>query len=392
MKVLIGAIGLGKYDGTQYRFEDGTTQEADYFLYALTRHVKPDQLIVVVTDKAKEKALPDLREWIELENVPLSIVEIPNGKDRHEAWTIFNALVAEYDRLFPANVQKPEVYVDVTNGLRSLPILMLSIVRYLQRARQIDLRAIFYGAYDAVEKTDNQKPVYQLDSFITVLDWATAVDTFLKTGSSFQLAEMIDTQLIPLDGSEEISQALRSLSEALDLVRMLDVHRHSHTLVEAIRRIHAASLTDENRIIAELLQRLQTEFEPLAMHDPSSNLREFLKKNLKLVLWYSNRNRYQDAMLLAREWMLTYKMQHRSVQRKRNGAYSPAEIFIRENRHAEEGHHQWQSREKKELHMEINNLRNAMAHGGLHDEQTSAHTLHRINHVIAELQKLETRL
>lgn len=391
MRVLIGAVGLGKYEGTTYSFEDGTTQDADYFLYALTRHVKPDHLIVLSTEAASEKALPELREWIGLEGVPIAIVNISNGKDRNEAWSIFNAVVAKYDELFPEGSTQPEVYMDVTNGLRSIPILMLSIARYLQMSRRIDLRGIFYGAYDAVKKTENVKPVYQVDSFITVLDWASAVDTFLTTGNSVHLAEMLETQTLAIENADEIASVLRTLSEALDLVRIEEVHQQSQAVVDAVKKVDVAGLTAENRIIAELLQRLKAEFEPLAMSQPRNNLTEFLKKNLKLVLWYFKRNRYQDTMIVAREWMLTYKMQHKMAERKRT-KYSPAEIFMPEHRRNEDGFHQWKTKEKKELHHEINELRNSLAHGGFSDSQNAQDIINRINNVIAKLQKLEVAL
>lgn len=399
MKVLIGALGRGRpqkdgtvgYEGTTYGFEDGTTVDADFFIYALTQHVKPDHLIVIATEAVKEGALPELKEWIDLEAVPITVVDIPNGKDRNEAWAIFNAVVAKYDELFPEGSDQPEVYMDITNGLRSIPVLMLSIARYLQRSRRINLRGIFYGAYDAVEQTRKVKPVYQVDSFITVLDWASAIDTFLMTGNSVQLAEVLETQNLAIQNAAEIADALRTLSEALDLVRIEEVHQYSQSAVDAVKKVDVVGLTAENRIIAELLRRLQFELEPLAMSQPQSNLTLFLKKNLKLVLWYFKRNRYQDAMLVAREWMLTYKMQHQSATHKRT-KYSPAEMFMREHREAEEGFHQWKIKDKKELHREINDVRNSLAHGGFSDDQTAQDIITRINSVIANLQKLEVVL
>jgi hypothetical protein len=398
MKVLIGAIGLGRYVGTTYGFEDGTTQDADYFLYAITQHIKPDHLIVVATDKAKEpdlknnkpSPLAELNEWIALENVPTTVIDIPNGKDRNEAWVIFNAIVEKYDVMFPKGSAQPEVYMDVTNGLRSIPILMLSIARYLQRSRQIDLRGIFYGAFDAVERSENVKPVYQVDSFMTVLDWASAVDTFLTTGNSVHLAEMLEMQNLAIENADEIADSLRDLSTALDLVRIEQIHQCADSLVKAISKVNTEDMAAEGRIIVELLHRLQSEFEPLAIATPQANMRTFLKKNLKLVLWYSNRNRYQDAMLIAREWILTYKMQNKNAKLKRS--YSTSEIFDRSIRESEDGYYQWSVPDKKSLNEEINSVRNSLLHGGFSDEQSAQDMVDRIENVTAKLQKLEIAL
>ncbi len=386
MRVLIGALGLGRLDGTTYLFEDGTQEDADYFIYALTRHVNPDRLLLIVTEAAREKALPALQEWIALENVPITVVDIPNGKNRSEAWSIFNAVVSSYDELFPENEPQPEVYMDITNGLRSIPMLILSIARYLQRSRRIDLRGIFYGAYDAVDRTEVVKPVYQVDSFMTVLDWANAVDIFLTTGNSLQLAEMLETPGLGIEGLE-IAEALRHLSDSLDLVRIEEIHRRSQALVDAISRIPLETMTDENRIIAELLHRLRNEFSVLAIGDPGKNLSEYLKKDRELVLWYFKRNRYQDAMLVASEWMLTYKMQHQHANRIRN--YAPKEILDQANRNNERDVQQWTSTEKKRLHREVNNLRNSLAHGAFSEVQSAQQMIYHISNVIARIQQLE---
>lgn len=389
MKVLIGAVGLGKYNGTKYRFEDGPLIEADYFIYAITQYIRPDHLIVLVTEEAKKQALPELQEWIALENVPITEIEIPNGKGRNEAWAIFNRVVAKYNELFPEKSGVNEVYVDITNGLRSIPVLLLSIARYLQRSRRADLKAIFYGAYDAARDAD-EKPVYSVDSFLSVLDWASAVDSFLMTGNSTMLADMLEIQELQIDNADEIAVTLRNLTEALDLVRIEDIHRFSYELVEAISKVNFAALSAEERIISELLLRLKDEFEPLGMADPVSSIRTFLQRNIQLVLWYFNRNRYQDAMLVAREWMLTYKMQHKNADLRKK--YTPKEIFIRENRDAEEGSYQWRTQDKRRLHSEINNIRNSLAHCGIADGETSETMKSRINNVIAALQKLVVSL
>lgn len=393
MKVLIGAIGLGKYDGTTYLFEDGTKEEADYFAYALTRHVKPDHLFVIATEAAKAQALPDLQDWIALEDVPITVVDIPNGKNRLEAWDIFNNIVAKFDETFPTEKSMLDVYIDITNGLRSIPVLLLSIVRYLQRSRHVNLRGIFYGAYDAVDRQQHTKPVYQLDSFVMVLDWANAVETFLETGSSVLLANMLKTQeyLFTSTIGQSIANALKDLSQALDLVQIEAIHRQSHILTEAIVQIDFDNLTNENRIIADLLLQLRDDFEPLAMENTTSHLREFLVKDMKLILWYYRRKRYQDAMLVAREWMLTYKMQHSNARKKKK--YTSAEIFERHNRDAEDGYHQWGTHDKKTLHEEINNLRNLLAHCGFSDQDDSIEALlGRVDAVMAKLQQLEKAL
>lgn len=391
MKVLIGALGLGKYDGTHYKFESGEEIEADFFLYALAHHLKPDLVISIVTDEAEQKTLPKLQEWMDLDSIPLTAVRIPNGSTSSEAWEIFNRIEAKFNELIQQSGSSLEVFIDITYGFRSIPILFLSIARYLQRTKDVQLGGIFYGAYDAVPREQNSKPVYKLDSFITVLDWATAVDTFRKTGNSVQLADMLDIygEDFQLPVMQEVAQVLRHLSQALDLVRIEDVHRTAHSLIEAVKVVTPEAVRESDRLIVELLKQLSDEFERIALVSPRRDIKRFIIANLELVFWYYDRNRYQDAMLVAREWMISYKMFNPQFRKR---SYKNEEFFDYEVRHGEENPAGWKIPERRKLAQEISELRNSLAHGGLSQNDDAENMLSRIEKVMTELRRIKVRL
>jgi len=391
MKVLIGALGVSKYDGTSYKFENGEEFEADLFLYALARHIEPDRVIAIVTEEAEQKTLPYLQEWMNLDSIPLTAVRIPNGATSSEAWDIFNKIEAKFTELLQQSEASLEVFIDITYGFRSIPILFLSIARYLQRTKDVQLGGIFYGAYDAVPRDQNLKPVYKLDSFITVLDWATAVDTFRKTGSSVQLADMLDIYGVDfeLPVMQEVAQALRELSQALDLVRIEDAHQSAYNLIEAVKAATPEAVRESDRLILALLKQLSDEFEIIALASPRKDIRRFIKANLELVFWYHDRNRYQDAMLVAREWMISYKMFNPQFRKR---AYKNEEFFDYEVRREEENPAGWKIPERKKLAVEISELRNSLAHGGLSRDADAADMLSRIEKVMSDLRKIKVLL
>lgn len=391
MKVLIGALGVTKYDGTHYKFENGNEVEADFFLYALARHINPDCVIAIVTDLAEQKTLPDLQEWMNLDSIPLTAIRIPNGSTSAEAWEIFNKIEAKFNELLQQSDSSLEVFIDITYGFRSIPILFLSIARYLQRTKDIQLGGIFYGAYDAPSPEQNLKPVYKLDSFITVLDWATAVDTFRKTGSSVQLADMLDIYGadFQLPAMQKVAEALRDLSRALDLVRIEDAHRAAYNLIEAVKAVTTEAIRESDRIILELVKQLSDEFESIALVSPRSDIKRFIKASLELVFWYHDRNRYQDAMLVAREWIISYKMFNPSF---RTRPYKNEEFFDYAVRRAEENPAGWKIPERKRLATEISELRNSLAHGGLGQSDEAANMTSRIDQVMTDLRKIKVML
>ncbi|MFQ3672319.1 MAG: TIGR02221 family CRISPR-associated protein, partial [Aggregatilineales bacterium] len=246
-RILIGAMGNTIFADTEYQFESGQTVISNFFIHAIAEQHNPDKVIVLLTDSAKEanwEGKDKLKYWFEeqLPSVELIPIRIEEGKNESEAWAIFNAISLS----IPDNA---ELIIDVTNGLRSIPILMLSALRYLQRIKNVTIREIYYCAADVVGRNVSTKPVYSVSMFNNLLDWANAVEVFLRTGNSIQLVETI--RLIGKDelGEEwnRITGHLQDLSEALDLLRIEQVMRLSALLDRAIREINKEGAPDRLR-------------------------------------------------------------------------------------------------------------------------------------------------
>lgn len=398
MKVLIGALGIGNrntaskqgggYEGVKYVFETGHYEEADIFIHALARHEKPDKVLVLVTKEARETSWEYLKEWLDDSGIQSKPINIPSGQNREDAWLIFNKLVSEYNSMFPDDSVIPEILVDITTGLRSIPILMLSVVRYLQQAREINLTGVYYGAYDAVPRTQLEKPVYKLDSFLTLLDWASAVDTFKRTGNSTRLADMLmqASNELSIPNAANIASALGDLSIALDLIRIEQIFKSAHQLVEAIQQAYEGDVPNESQPILNLLNRVGETFEILALKDTRKSIKPLLSKMFDLVDWYASRNRYSDAILLARETFVTWAM----TRVKGNDINA---LFNYQTREKYPHRHTLQPNHRK-LWDEIAQIRNDLAHTGMSDsEYRDAEKLQReIDAVITGLRKLRVTL
>jgi hypothetical protein len=305
-RVLIGAMGNNIFADTEYEFENGQKVISNFFIHAIAELHNPDKVIVLLTDSAKEvnwEGKDKLQYWFkeQLPAVDLTSVRIEKGENEYEAWTIFNA-VAE---AIPENA---ELIVDVTNGLRSIPILMLSVIRYLQRIKNVTIREIYYCAADVVGPKVSTKPVYSVGMFNSLLDWSGGVEAFLRTGNSSQLIETI--RLIGKDELGDqwntITDHLKNLSEALDLLRVEQVMRSSDLLDRAIRNIDAQQAPDRLRPFIILLDNIRSEFSRFALQDTRNRPAIFLSKSLDLIDWYKSKKRYAEACLIAREWLVSW--------------------------------------------------------------------------------------
>lgn len=395
MKILITVLGIGRprpgsvrerdYEGVDYQFEDGSKQDGEFFSHALAKHQGIDKVVVLATEQAEKEKWPELREWLDLDGIHHEILRIKSGKDRTEAWEIFNTVVSYYNQAYPDDSSRPTVYMDMTNGLRSMPILLLSVARYLSRARNIIFGGIYYGAYDAVERTEPVKPVYRLDSFMTVLDLAGAVDVFLRTGDGRQLADLIEENAdafeIDAASATALAEALYALSDAFDLLRPDEVMENSHALLKQIERV----IFKAPKAIGDLLQTVYEDLHQLTLPEPRKDIKKFLVKGLALVNWYYSRYRYIEAIGLAREWFVTYRMF--------KSGKSQGEIFNRDLRRTFEESSTFVTHQERPLWTKIKNIRNDIAHSGMSDERAnSAELITHIGSINSDLQKLKAKL
>ncbi|HIC96177.1 TPA: TIGR02221 family CRISPR-associated protein [Candidatus Bipolaricaulota bacterium] len=113
-------------------------------------------------------------------------VRIPSGKNEQEIWDIFSTIVNEIE-------EKDELYLDITHAFRSLPLLATVIINYLKVMKNIQVRAISYGAMEAVgdiwtvKQIDIEQrdiPVFNLLPFDQLLDFPSLTGGGIKGSRS----------------------------------------------------------------------------------------------------------------------------------------------------------------------------------------------------------------
>lgn len=107
-------------------------------------------------------------------------VEIPLGSNEEELLQIFQTM---YD----AMAHKDNLYIDVTHGFRSMPMLYIPVIQYAEAVKHINVEAVYYGAF---EVRGEVKPVFNLEVYKEILDWAFASQNFIQYGISTDLARV----------------------------------------------------------------------------------------------------------------------------------------------------------------------------------------------------------
>ncbi len=239
---------------------------------------------------------------------PFEKIMIPAGRSEEEIWAIFEqvfALLNEGDNL----------YLDITHAFRSLPMLAMVILSYAKVMRNISVRAISYGALEALgnldkvrgmKPEDRKVPVFDLLPFDRLQDWVIAVDRFTATGDAALIEHLADMDMSPKIKAtkgqntdavtiKKLGQHLRSFSAVLATCRSLDISARVAAVKQSLQQIQ-----DLN--ILKPLQPLLHKLEPAL----ATFRGEEIADGLAAARWCLNHQLYQQGYTILLETMTTF--------------------------------------------------------------------------------------
>ena len=222
--------GGAGYKKTTYRFPNDLEVQTAFFGLALARHLNPDEIVILGTTGSMWSVLvEDLAEGDEHEEARLDLMHaeesdrvdqpllkrlaplmrramhavvrpilIPAAKDESEQYAILKAV----DR---AVVHDGELHFDLTHGFRHLGMVGLLSSFMLERVRRLDVRGLWYGAFDM--KESDVVPVLRLDGLMHVRRWLDALNRFDATGDYGVFAPLLIEDGVPADKAKCLEDA-----------------------------------------------------------------------------------------------------------------------------------------------------------------------------------------
>ncbi len=302
---LLTFLGTGRYQETRYAWQ-GEERTTPYVSQALQHFLKADRLSVFVTKEAKDMHWETLQAAI-AGACPLAAIDIPMGESEAEIWEIFAAVV---QTVSPGE----DIAFDITHAFRSIPLLVVLAGGFLQKARGVRLTGTYYGAFNPARKGE-PTPIVDLSPAMGLFDWLVAADKFADVGSAVDLGQRlqeIQRRLYRQKATAapkkllSLGQTLERLSQALETVRTFDLLEEAAKLAN----FDVAQLTDEVGAFAQpfalLLEPLRQEYGEFAIAEPkTADPPLVLQKLYRLLQWYVAKGRYGQAILLAREWVIS---------------------------------------------------------------------------------------
>ncbi|TFE65865.1 TIGR02221 family CRISPR-associated protein [Methylacidiphilum caldifontis] len=307
-------LGKGNYRETNYCFKDnGKKIQTKFFPLALAQCYPPDKIFIVVTttidsDKDYQKNLDELSN--ELKNQKLIKITVPSGKSDNELWEIFDNVT---DRLIQditeSQDKNPKLNIDITHGFRTIPFIALSSVIYFRLIKDINIKAIYYGAYEARDEEKDESPVFNLYPFVELIDWLGAAKRFIDLGDSSAFATIltkIQNQQHKERQSENpsihlksLGKTLEELSLALNLIRISELPSCCKKLKNQIEK---EETQNEIKSYAKPFGLVLDKIKEAYRFDSS----EDLAQQLKLAEHYLKSNQIVQCGILLREWIVNY--------------------------------------------------------------------------------------
>ena len=229
---LLSFLGNTKYMETTYQYGEDTCS-SEFVLHALLNTVckdwgqqEGDKISVFITDEARaenwvdveqkedQKAKKGLETYLtehfqqkkemgELRyGVDIQTVDIVKGTNEVEIWKLFNQLTSPI-------LKDDELYLDVTNSFRAIPLLMSSAAIFARSIQGAKIQAIYYAAF---EKENPVTPIVNLAKFVDIINWSVATELFVKTGNMDLLGQMYqNAELTENAGSEQLADMMQKL-------------------------------------------------------------------------------------------------------------------------------------------------------------------------------------
>ncbi|PIW70093.1 MAG: TIGR02221 family CRISPR-associated protein [Ignavibacteriales bacterium CG12_big_fil_rev_8_21_14_0_65_30_8] len=371
--IAISFLGIGNYQEVTYSDKNaGINIHTKYFTEALNHIYKPEKIYLVMTSDAQQKHSAELELKIKFEPIL-----IPTGKSTDEIWEMFS-LIAES---IPEN---SELIIDITHGFRSQPMLALSIAIFLRVVKSVKIKKIIYGAFEA-KNEDNIAPIFNLTSFINLIDWSYATDMFIKHGSGNLLSslltnlhEQVRIEQQQFTNLKTFGSLLEKLTESLTFIRPQEVSRYGKELPAKLKKInYDIKQIQEVKPLQYLLEKIPRSFSSLVIEDENIFTEAGFKMQAEMIKYYLETQQYVQAITLSREFIVSLVCKHLGLKFTKRADRTASEDRLNE----------WTSFHSKGFQLEeypskladlwgkIRDARNDINHAGMRDSTAPASKL-----------------
>lgn len=330
-RVFLSVLGVALYETCRYRKDDFTGSETLFVQKSLLEYLQQqenwggenDLVLMLLTDLArknnwdknletrfcaklqKEVAYQGLEKILLDMNLSYQDIAIPDGKDSDEMWEIFEVIFDELQ-------EGDELYLDITNSFRYLPMLLVVLVNYAKLLKNVKVKAIFYGNYEARDKESNIAPIMDLLPLSVLQDWTLAASDYLRYGQVEKLFELSESSLLPILRNTETrtkdAEKLRSFVKTLKEMVEERTTCRGYAIVGSknVRKLKCTA----SEIQKVTIVQLRPIFEKIKQSLNDFDAKENVLNCIKAAKWCCANKLYQQATTMLEEGLGTFLCCH----------------------------------------------------------------------------------
>ena len=329
-RVFLSILGIAFYGKCRYTKDDFVGTETTFVQQNLLEYLqqkegwgKQDQVLMFLTDLAKVNnwnkdirtrfSSRDQRDvpYIGLEKILLDMdmsfqaVHIPEGKSTEEMWELFEVIYSQLQ-------EGDELYLDITNSFRYLPMLLVVLVNYAKMLKNLTVKAIFYGNYDARDKVSNVAPIMDFLPLSVLQDWTSATSDYLRYGQVEKLYDLSESSINPiLKDPSTRTDDVKLLRAFVDRLKDLVGERITCRGLSIIENKNVGLLEKAAKDIQEVtIPQLKPVFEKIKESLDIFGAKEDILNCIKAARWCCDNKMYQQTTTLLEEGLITFLCCH----------------------------------------------------------------------------------
>ncbi|OMH40394.1 TIGR02221 family CRISPR-associated protein [Desulfurobacterium indicum] len=268
---------------------------------------------IFLTPTAKEKNWSSLKS--EIEKLPIDIKLEPIFIDKDiissetQIWQLFEKLASSFN-------ENESVTFDITHGFRFYPMMLMVMLSYLKLTKNIKVAGIFYGAWEARQKIDDEEvtPILELTDLDKIFDWIIGTQNFVKYGISETLTELLENEsrniLKETQGKDKNAEQLKKFSVNLKIFTKSIRTCRGKEIISGFSKNKfscedKAQLKEPEKLNYEILKNLTDEFE--IKNGKYSKLLKNLLKEIQISVKNFSTGRIEN-LLSAAKWCYSHDL------------------------------------------------------------------------------------
>lgn len=262
------------------------------------------------------------------------------------------------------NIDKYEVFLDITHSFRSMAFWMFLIMNYLTDVsnKNIKIAGITYGMFEA--KENDVTPIVILKPFMEILNWIKGASELKQYGNSYYILDNLDNNSL----SKNIIDELRNFSNTMNM-------NYINSLLDSIKNLKILDNNNEldkingpaKNIIPNILKEFIKDFD---IKEEDDNKRSYLLQ-ATLAKWHCKQKRYAMSAINISEAIVTFILLTLNIDSKKlKGKFDPdndgqkwlKEIYKKYKDRIDLSEEEMQIYKYGEIFVEVTRIRKEVAH------------------------------